>query len=262
MWTETLGENRWYDSEGNPRVYTSLDQTWKPIYDMVTKDADRVFHTRTIQDVEYFTDNFISLVPHAWQKFKVQLEMFLGTLTGQNIDPQEFYAGFERWTTHNLTWDDDETVSNKADSETSSNTDSTDVNNYGAQSGESRTRQISYAQGVQDNDRVATVDNIGEMGLDYASAQQDVIAKSNKAAYVDDSKGTSNTSGSNSSTSNGTREYGRVEKYDEHIKENRINFYDQLAFLRERFDRLGGIRMFWQEFEKLFTHVSFYYMEF
>lgn len=258
IWAERLGSNRWYDSQGNPRIYSTLDQDWKKIFDLVTRDADRVFHMRTIEDVPYFTDHFLSMVPHAWEKFKVQLEMFMGTLTGVNIDPQEFYAGFERWTTHNLTWDDDETVSNSADSTTHSENDSTDTSDFGEQTGEGRTRQINYVQGVQDNDREFTDANIGLLGADYASGNSDAVSLSEKAAYTDKNTGNSVTDGDNHSSSKGTRAYDRKEAFDEHIKENRINFYDQLAFLRERFDRLGGLRMFWQEFEPLFTSVSYF----
>lgn len=144
QWTKRLGENRWYLENGKPRVYTTLDYQWKPVYDFVCKQTDMAFHDRIISDIPYFTDQFLFLVPGAWLKFKTSLEMFLGSLTGININPQEFYAGFERWTTHDLGKQDKEKVSNSVEGSTTSTSNNSATYNYGAKSGDTKARQSVF----------------------------------------------------------------------------------------------------------------------
>lgn len=246
QWAETLGANRWKDREGKPRVYVPLDYQWEPIFERAIQDADRVFWNWKVWDTETFTQEFISMVPEAWLKFKTSVEMLLGTLDGTNIDPEEFHAGFTRTTEGGQ---EDHT-----DAQSQSNSCSQYQDTNGSRQDESKARGIQYQQGVQAYDNEITNDNIGELGNDYASGMTDQVNQQSIGQQSNDGSASDETSSSGSQDRNTT--------YSETVKETRINYYDQLAFLRERFDRLNAFKTFTDYFRTLFIDVDSFAQEF
>lgn len=254
IWCELYGKYRWYHEDGTPRTQYPLNYEWKTIYDIATNTADIAFNYRVIYDIDMFTNDFLSNVPINWMKYKTALEMFSGTLDGTNIDPLMFEAGFTRDTTQN--------ENNNGNYNIDSNTNGTYTDNMGAQSGtehntiDNKTRNIVYEQGVQAYDNKITNDDIGELGNDYANTMQDTInlqdsnTQRNESAYTNtgNNGATTNTDGSNTNT----------RSFAEHIHETRINYYDNLAFLRERMDRLNLLKPFQSYFEPYFINVISY----
>lgn len=258
-WCEVFGIYRWYHKDGNPRTYYPLDYNWKAIYDGVTRDTDIYFDNYWISNVSAFTDEFLSLVPITWQKYKVKFEMLTGTLDGTNIDPKVFEAGFDRTTETESNRKYDSTNKNKVtDNDTNilgSRVDNvtegryTDTKNKG--------RGINYSQGVQAYDGQVTENNIGDLGLDFADSMSEQLSKGREETAGD----TTSTTGAQTNTATGETKgdsetnMNTSAKYKETISERRINFYDNLAFLRERMEQLKSIEPFHYSFKHLFRDV-------
>lgn len=240
QWKELQGANRWYHADNTPRTLVGLDHNWKPIYDIITKNADILFDNKKIFDCETFTQEFLAKVPIAWMKFKTSIELYLGTLTGDTIDPDEFKAGYER-ITHSTSESD---VTNEG--KNTQNNTSTHVT--GESDDNTKSRGILYNQGVQAYDDEINNSNIGLLGNDFASSMQDNVQNVSRGAQTDTDETDITNDVKNKSNSNNT--------FDETVNEKRINYYDQLAFLRDRMDRLDIINNFTDEFIDLFTYVN------
>lgn len=344
QWTETLGQFRWNKEDGSSRTYVPLDYEWQAVYDKVTADADRLFWGMSIFDPVTFTQEFLSRVPIAWMKFKTSIEMFLGTLDGTTIDPEEFHAGYQRerslWqntdsnrgyqenTTRDTTESENEDITEKTGKETNtsetgketsdetnsvtssaSQTSENQINrttneeytdNIGAREDDAKGRTINYAQGVQAYNGELNNSNIGQLGNDYASGFSDSVTVNNTGEQTNNgtkdttetenengnieqngksdgnTNRTTDTTNTKNETENGTKEGNRTNekkgnetgttegnetekrelKEGETEKETRINYYDQLAFLRERFDRIPQMYVFTQELLPLFQHIE------
>lgn len=292
-WCELMGQYRWYRQDGSARAILPLDYNWKSIYDVVTADADRRFRDYVIEEPETFTEMYLSEIPTAWLKFKTILEMFLGTLDGFSIDPKMFEAGYTRTTNSNTDINGntsdrnvasrDVDVSQTETAESSATTDygkqgnqSSATTDYGKQSNQSdgKSRSLNYLQGAQGLDDINN-GNIGELGNRYASSIQDGISKTSQSidphkdsteskqnidAHTDGTE--TNSSGTNTgeqhegSSSTDTGVYDDHTKFWEEVKETRINYYDNLAFLRDRLDRIKELQPFYSFLEHLFINVT------
>lgn len=266
-WCEVMGKYRWYHPDGSARALLPLDYDWKPIYDIVTADADRRFWDYVINDPVTFTEMYLSEIPTAWLKFKTILEMFLGTLDGSAIDPKMFEAGYTR-TTNAITDNDgntnDRTLASRDIDVSQTDTSNTDTtSNYGKQGNQAtaKTRGLNYVQGAQGLDNINN-GNIGELGNRYASNIQDNVSQTTQTidAHTDtaNEKGTLTNSGNQhegvNSSDIGT--YDDHTKFWEEVKETRINYYDNLAFLRDRLDRIKELKPFYSFLEHLFINVT------
>lgn len=140
-------------------------------------------------------------------------------------------------------------------------------------------RSLNYVQGVQGLN-APTAGNIGEMGLRYASNMVDNIGNTDtstkehtdtnsstdktttddtlKTTGTQNETGSSNTSHTNRDTYSDSRNITTDDDVDFHelVHETRINYYDNLAFLRDRSDRLKLIQPFWSYLEDCFHSVS------
>lgn len=240
-WCATYGKFRWFHEDGQPRTVYPLEYEWPSIYAKAVRSVDIKFADSIIHDPTLFTNDFLALVPSAWLKYKTELEMFSGTLDGSNIDPDVFEAGFTRDTTSSGT--------GERTGESSGSGQFTNTSQMGERtdSQESKSRQLNYVQGVQGVAPVNT--NIGEMGVEKASSMIDGVDASEAVTGAQRNQDT----GNNTSTSKASNQ--SKGEYKEHIHETRINYYDNLAFLREREDRLKNFTPFWKYFEHLFTEV-------
>lgn len=244
-WCETLGEFRWYHEDGTPRTLYPLEYSWKSIYDKACQDVDIAFGYYHIYDPMAFTSDFLASVPDNWMKYKTQLEMFSGTLDGKNIDPDMFTAGFER-TTRGYN-NNDYSSSNSYEGV---GTTESDEDVAGRQLDVTKQRSILYNQGVQAYDNLSTT-GIGEAGNDYASSFTDTINNLDRTTTNKTQTNTSNNIESlDSTTGNSDTDYY------ENVKETRINFYDNLAFLRDRLDRLHLLIPFQDYFRPLFISIE------
>ena len=217
---------------------------WKNIYDAVTKICDVGLSFYTIYDVGEFTSAFLSEVPTNWLKYKTMLELISGTLSGDTIDPDVFEAGYDRTTQG---WEND--VYSNRGSYTGNGESNTTTNSETNDSADVKARSINYQQGVQAYTISNT--NIGELGNDYASSMQDNISSST-SDRVNESNQLNNETVNSNTTSNGNNN----NTYGETVSERRINYYDNLAFLRERFDRYDAIIPFSDYFKHLFINVT------
>ena len=260
QWCETYGKYRWYHKNGSERLYYPLDYEWKRIYESCTKYADMYFNDRIIYEPSIFTTNFLVNVPINWMKFKTELEMFSGTLDGTTIDPNMFNQGFTRDTTENENNDDTDNVKSSQtgniDENLGTRTDRTFTD--GTQDADSKSRAINYNQGVQAYDNNINNNNIGELGNNYASNMTDSVTKTHGA----NTQEVETQTGKQENTTDSTNEYtgnaksSRNRSRTEHIHETRINYYDNLAFLRERQDRLNVFKDFYSYFEPYFAHAD------
>lgn len=216
-----LGKIRWYlgDEEGNPdttkpRTYYELEDNWKKIWDIATRTVDEYFFHRKILFPEEFTDDFIARVPMAWQKMRTTLEM-MTDLYGLSIDPEEFYAGYDRETdrTENVTTTNDiETATEKLErniegeridvSSMSGNVNqnigqridsgkstvdgtqrlgerTTNNNGNTTTDTDNRTRDELYAPGTQAYEGQLGDNTIGRLGGDYIESLNDHVNISN-----------------------------------------------------------------------------------
>lgn len=249
QWCDTVGKYRWYHEDGTPRTYLAFDYQWKPVYDAITGEADLYFMTRSILDPLYFTAEFLARVPLAWQKFKTEFELLTGTLDGTSISPELFNQGFTRSFKRNV--DTTGIASENGTGSTTQGERKDYTSSSGSASADGKSRDISYLQGVQAYPD--TGGGIGEYGNDYASSMIDHISKSDSS----DSQSVTATTGKQTNTStvsnNRTDSGTTVEEINEKVE--RINFYDNLAFLRDRFDRLESVKPFYSYFDDLFVDV-------
>lgn len=294
VWKETFGKYRWYHEDGTARVIFPLDYNWQAIYDEVTSAADTEFDFWVIDDVADFTSAFLAEVGSNWLKYKTMLELMSGELTGYTISPDVFTAGFTRITDGWVKdeYGETEGVNTTGTSDTTGNmtenVSSNATQNYEAYgrtetegtkdtatSADSKARSINYVQGIQAYDNSINNTNIGEFGNDYASTMNDTVSFSNGTEDTD-TTGTTDETITSETTSTSTQDTGRDtteanrttgssdrdtrgtkdNTYSETVKEERINFYDNLAFLRERADRLNLIVPFHDYFKHLFQHVT------
>lgn len=246
-WSETIGQYRWEHADGSPRTYYPLEWQWQRVYDAVTQTADLYFMHRNIEDVLFFTDEFLARVPLAWEKFKTELELLSGTLDGTNIDPEIFTAGYDREFTRTQTQSStvhDTSTGNIQFGERIDSEDSTDSADR-----DGKARDIQYQQGVQAYD--GSFPDIGSGGNDFASGMVDHVETENQTAQ----RNTTAVTGAQTNkqqvdgTTAGEQEIGETERE----KVRRINYYDNLAFLRDRIDRLDQIKPFYSYFLDLFT---------
>lgn len=243
-WSELFGQYRWYHEDGSARALLPLDYEWQRIYDNITRDTDIHFHLWEIPcDVEYFTSQFYSAVPTAWLKFKSTVELFLGTLDGTTIDPLMFEAGYTRTTDHTLTndnqYNDNEKVSSSATGQSTQSAYEDTANIL--------QRGIMYNQGVQAID--FNNQNIGQLGNKYASTLNDNIGQTDN--QYGQQKIDSNTNDNGQRTRANSED--KTQNFHEKVHETRINYYDNLAFLRDRVDRLKLLMPFHKSFEQFFT---------
>ena len=249
-WAETMGKYRWRHEDGTPRTYYKLDYDWEPIFDIVTKEADMYFMPRLVECPDFFTSEFLARVPMAWIKFKTQLELLSGMLDGTTIDPELFEQGFDRTFKRTENVKSDVNDSSNSSATMGSRTDSTQSKDNTTTDDKART--IDYEQGVQGYDN--GFGDIGGNGNQYASRMVDTLnpSKTETAGENTFQQGEQVNTGSQSGNTNGTQETG--ETIEEHVK--RINYYDNLAFLRDRMDRLENVKPFYSYFLDLFTHVD------
>ena len=260
QWCETYGKYRWYHENSLERLYYPLDYEWKRIYESCTKYADMYFNDRIIYEPSIFTANFLVNVPINWMKFKTELEMFSGTLDGTTIDPNMFNQGFTRDTTENENNDDTDNVKSSQtgniDENLGARTDRTFTD--GTQDADSKSRAIDYNQGVQAYDNNINNNNIGELGNNYASNMTDSVTKTHGAntQEVETQTGKQENTTDSANEYTGNAKSNRNRSRTEHIHETRINYYDNLAFLRERQDRLNVFKDFYSYFEPYFAHAE------
>ena len=262
QWCEGEGKYRWRFENGNPRLYYPLEYEWEEIFNFVTDNTDRYFKHRTIDidNISVFSAQFIANVPFNWMKFKTELEMFSGTLDGTNIDPELFNQGFDRELSSTNIEADKQTAKTSTESNSNdiigSRKDTNDVTK--TEKGQTKQRNINYVQGVQAYDDDITNDNIGELGNNFASNFSDSVGinessgSENTKFSQGEQENSSNIDGSSSgnSTRDTTTNFGLTEKM------RRINYYDNLAFLRERYEKLGGFKEFHEYFEPYFATVE------
>lgn len=231
-WCDTIGMYRWYREDGTERTIYRLDYNWKPIYDKAIHTADVYFAARVIYDPVEFTNEFLATVPLAWEKYKTSLELISGMLDGNTIDPEYFEAGYERTT--------EQTVdgTSKTDSTTTAvvgqRVDSNDAENL--------ERQLNYQQGVQALDGQISNGNIGRLGNDKASGIVDVVNQSNNTAVT----------GPQTNTGEGKSAAETKNVLKENVREKRFNYYDNLAFLRDRMVLIDTVKPFYTYFNDLF----------
>lgn len=308
QWSESYGKYRWFHEDGSPRLYYDLDFNWAEIYSKVTRDADIAFMYRVIDDVPGFTSEFLSRVPTNWLKYKSMLELMVGTLDGQNIDPSIFEAGFTRETYEvndskydsavNLISDikENEDIGSRSDSQDSvigSRKDTTTNNQHTSNTTDvtgtetnkdtntDKGRSINYTQGVQAYTDFST--DIGRNGNDFADSFNDTLGEnksdrdkktSQKNSLVEDVEnqstanvgeqiisnnsilGNQKNSKDSLANNNSSTDSYQLNKKGEVITEKRINFYDNLAFLRTRVDLMQNIEPFHSMFDELFLTLT------
>jgi hypothetical protein len=235
VWCETFGKYRWYHENGKSRTIYPLEYNWNEIYKYVCKTCDIALAPYIIYDVNLFTSSFLETVPNAWIEYKTIIEMFSGTLDGTNIDPLMFEAGFTRTTNG--------TVNNK-NQYTGNGVNSNNINSNRTSNTDTKSRSINYMQGVQAYNNIP---DIGEAGNDYASSMQDNILNGKTTDVNISNDITNNNINSTDNTDN---------TYNETIHETRINYYDNLAFLRDRIDRLKIYKPFSNYFKPLFVNIE------
>jgi hypothetical protein len=251
-WADAYGLYRWYRKDGSPRILMPLGGNYKSIYDIVTREADLKFNCFEIQDIIFFTNEFLSEVSTAWMKFKTELELVTGTLDGTNIDPNVFEAGYDRTTTQTITGTVG--VSGTTDTNITSNdtigqrTDNTTVNTN------DKARNIQYNQGVQAFDTEITNDDIGELGRNWASGFSDAVQLGDQTTEFKQGEQENTSSQTNKST--GTQNTTSENKFSEEVHEKRINYYDNLAFLRDRFDRIKDVKPFYEYLMPCFKTIT------
>lgn len=251
-WADTIGKYRWVHEDGSTRTYNKLDYQWQAIYDAVTAECDMYYHYREITDPIYFTSEFLARVPMAWLKFKTEFELVTGQLDGTTISPDLFNQGFTREFSRSLTdsgngyLSDSHAVYNGARTDTMSTSEDSSVDD--------KTRVINYQQGVQAYD--SGMGGIGQLGNDYASGMQDTVSPSSGSM----TGFTTTTIGKQDNSITHTQRSEDSSAQSEIIREKveRINFYDNLAFLRDRVDRLDMIKPFYSYFNDLFIDVCSY----
>lgn len=243
IWAQTFGKYRWYHEDGTPRTQYPLDYNWKNIYDIATSAADLAFSYRIIDDPFVFTNEFLANVPINWLRYKTQLELFSGTLDGNTISPDLFEQGFTR----DVTIKDNTTGNGTTNESLGERTDN--ATNRTDRVIDAKARSINYEQGVQAYDNLNN-ENIGELGNSYASGFNDTVSKTTDAS---DSINTTTTGAQNNTQKVNS---SVTVEHSEHERLKRINYYDNLAFLRDRMDRLNLIKPFQYYFEYLFNHVS------
>lgn len=243
VWRDTFGKYCWYHEDGTARTQYPLDYNWKAIYDIATQAADLAFSYRTINNPCVFTNEFLALVPIAWLKYKTSMELMSGTLDGLTIDPQLFEQGYERHLSHkettNGTGDSTDVLGEREDSSNQTNNSAADV----------KARAINYEQGVQAYDDLNN-DNIGEYGNSYASNFSDTVSKSNSNDTTENEYTTGEQTNTNKTKTTVQNEFTEDDKM------TRINYYDNLAFLRERMEKINLIEPFQHYFEYLFNNVE------
>lgn len=253
-WAKTYGQNRWYKTDGTPRTFTPLDYNYKTLFDKVCAETDEFFAVYEINDIMSFMAEWTTRVPRAWQIFKTQIEMMLGTLDGSNIDPLVFEAGFDRTTAHtlnnNMSSSADTTANgNASDVKGSMTTTETGTDDY-TQS-DSNTQRL-YNQGAQ------AYNTDDPLTRDFASTIQNIENTStrdgNNTRTTEEGQRTDTSTTGANSTAKATQ--SNAETFTENIKERRINYYDNLAFLRERWDRTKEFKNFYEYFLDLFVNVS------
>lgn len=243
IWAETFGKYRWYHEDGTPRTQYPLDYNWQQIYDIATSAADLAFSYRTITDPYIFTNEFLANVPINWLRYKTQLELFSGTLDGKTIDPDLFNQGFTRKMTHTEEVQGTGTTNDKIGERIDTNNSTDNVTSN------AKTRTLNYEQGVQAYDNISN-DNIGDYGNDYASNFSDSIGNGQEERNNE----TQSVQGQQENTQ--TVNSGVNSTFEESEEVRRINYYDNLAFLRDRMDRLNLIKPFQFYFEYLFNNVT------
>lgn len=240
-WCEVFGKNRWRHEDGTGRTIYPLDYNWATIYDEVCKEVDQYFMYYDIPCNELlFRSRFYSLIPTAWLAYKTELEFFSGTLDGYTIDPNTFEAGYHK-TTKTF-----ESVDSESNSQSSGETTET---SQADGSSNSRGRSIAYQQGDQafKGTNAPTNDNIGELGVDYASGFSDSVTLSETTS---DGKANSTSKSNTGGNTNASR------TFSEDVLQTNINYYDNLAFLRERADHMKLLKPFYKYFEHLFADVT------
>lgn len=239
-WCEEYGAFRWYRANGNSRTYNELDYDWKPIFDAACEQADLAMSTFNIPcDLVEFTNMFLAEVPDAWLRFKTRFEFFTGTLTGETINPGEFHAGRKQTTVRE--YNDGRNYKNGA------RTDTRETGREQTSESDSKQRALHYIQGVQALGNINNGD-IGELGTDYASQIDDNVAN-----------GTSNGNSSENETivtGEQANEETAQGKETINVESEIVNYYDQLAFARERIEHMDECIPFWREFQYLFQNVE------
>lgn len=262
-WCQHYGVNRWYHVDGSARTLLPLDYNWQQLYDVVTAEADMHFHHYLIDDPYDFMERFYTAIPTAWLKYKTMVEMMLGTLDGNTIDPDMFTAGYTRETTSESARDvtQDTTTNNNTNISQTSTLNGSSATDYGKQVNNSNglNRGLSYIQGVQGIEDINN-DNIGELGNRYASNITDNVSKNESTAdkHTDVTTSENRNTGSGNQADTG-KSIGIIDSdanFHELVHETRINFYDNLAFLRDRLDRLDNIKPFWSYLENCFISVK------
>ena len=237
-WCDTFGKYRWYHKNGESRTQYKLDYNWKEIYDKAIKYCDLHFQDRNIIDVFNFTHLFLSEVPINWMKYKTSLEFFSGVLDGNTINPDIFEQGFTR--TFNELYNDnensntDELIGERSVNETYKN--DTDNN--------AKTNVGNYQQGVTQYNTMPT-----DFDTDYMSNYNLSTAENNQTE--DSSTNTNQSSQDNKYLNKKDSNYNR----NINEKVTRINYYDNLAFLRERMEKITLLNPFQSYFEHLFNNV-------
>lgn len=254
VWCDTYGKYRWFHEDGTPRTQYPLDYNWESIYSIATRTADIAFNDRVIYDVDTFTNEFLSNVPINWLKYKTSLEMFSGTLDGLTINPDVFEAGFTRTTNANENNTGNYNINSDTDGAYTDNLGNIDITE--ANNDTIKNRSILYEQGVQAYDDNLNISNIGNLGNDYASNFTDnvgmTVTNNHHIETARTNTGNTNASTDTAGNSNNNR------TFNETIHETRINYYDNLAFLRERMDRLNLLESFQNYFLPYFASVSIY----
>ncbi len=224
------------------------------MYENVTKQADLHFNSYELPcNVENFTNLFLTAVPDAWMKFKVQIELFLGTLDGTNINPDVFEAGYIN------TFNSTEKINREKDSGTGYNsTDTTTgessshVENTSSSNGTSSNSSQSenYVQGVQSG---IPLEVQNASGVNKTTGNGSTTGSETGSGNTTSNMENTGTSSGNSSTSEGENV---TRTLDETRKETRINYYDNIAFLRERVEKLPGYKPFYELLEYCFATVT------
>lgn len=247
-WCNLQGKNRWYHDNGSARVILDLDYNWADIFNVVTANADLYFAAWEIPcDIDFFTAQFFAMVPTAWFKYKTVFEMFSGTLDGTAINPDVFEAGFTR-TTNSSRVEDNTYTDNDV---VTSNANGTSTQDAHSDVVDTKQRSLSYNQGVQGLTNINN-NNIGNLGNKYASGIGDNILTSETDYGLQNVHATT----ADNSTRNRQNSEDKSDTFTETIHETRINYYDNLAFLRERLDRLKNLVPFHSYFESLFYLVQ------
>lgn len=257
-WRLTYGQYVWFHEDGNARVILPLDYGWPAVYKEITQEADLYFSDWDLpENVVEFTNRFLSYVPTAWFRYKTMFELFSGTLDGNTIDPQMFEAGYTRTTQSQRDFEEEHADSGQSSgqSQASSTQDAyTDTNDT---TDNSEQRTLNYAQGVQGLNNINN-QNIGALGNKYASTIVDSVGNNLQSGTNDYGERNISANGTDSNTNNTSGDSSSKDIFNETVHETRINYYDNLAFLRERADRFKLLTPFYKEFEQFFLTVKFF----